>query len=130
MGWCKYFCNDVFEGKKFQLNVLVFVIQNDEVMDSEWILMMDVDEFLLIKCGKGWIFDFVECILFEVQVMVIMWCFFGLSEVIDWNLGLVIEYYICVVFDKFKKGWGVKMLFWLYEYVKLGIYCFYIKNVK
>lgn len=130
LGWCKHFRNDVPEGKKPQPNALALATQNDEVMDSEWILTMDADEFLSIKCGKGRISDLVERIPPEAQAMAITWRFFGSSEVTDWNPGLVTEHYTRAAPDKFKKGWGVKTLFRPYEHAKLGIHRPHIKNAK
>jgi hypothetical protein len=51
----QHFENDVPEGKKPQPNALSLATANEEIMDSEWILMMDADEFLSIKVGRGWI---------------------------------------------------------------------------
>tara|TARA_B110000977_G_scaffold16666_1_gene20437 strand:+ start:264 stop:527 length:264 start_codon:yes stop_codon:yes gene_type:complete len=56
----QHFENDVPEGKKPQPNALSLATANEEIMDSEWILMMDADEFLSIKVGRGWINDVVE----------------------------------------------------------------------
>ncbi|WP_240516768.1 glycosyltransferase family 2 protein [Marivivens niveibacter] len=130
LGWCKHFRNDVPEGKKPQPNALALATQNEEVMDSEWILTMDADEFLSIKCGKGRISDLVERIPEEAQAMAITWRFFGSSGITDWNPGLVSEMYTQAAPDKFKKGWGVKTLFRPYPNVKLGIHRPHVKNAK
>jgi hypothetical protein len=40
MGWVRHFRNDVPEGKKPQHNALRLATANEQVMDSEWILVM------------------------------------------------------------------------------------------
>ncbi len=130
MGWVKHFRNDVPEGKKPQPNALALGTQNTDVMDSDWILTMDADEFLSVKCGRGWITDLVERMDPEAQAMAITWRFFGSNDITNWNPGLVIENYTRAAPDKFKKGWGVKTLFRPYNDIKLGIHRPHIKKAK
>ncbi|MEJ6509013.1 MAG: hypothetical protein QNL76_06385 [Octadecabacter sp.] len=118
----QHFENDVPEGKKPQPNALSLATANEKIMDSEWILMMDADEFLSIKVGRGWINDVVERMPPEADAMAITWRFFGANDVTDWNPGLVIENYPRAAPDMFKKGWGVKTLFKPYRDIKLGIH--------
>lgn len=130
LGWVQHFRNDVPEGKKPQPNALMLGTKNEEVVDSEWILTMDADEFLSIKVGRGWISDLVEKMDDRADAMAITWRFFGSSDVTDWNPGLVIENYTRAAPDKFKKGWGVKTLFKPYRDMKLGIHRPHIKKAK
>ncbi|KAA9009325.1 glycosyltransferase family 2 protein [Histidinibacterium aquaticum] len=130
MGWVQHFRNEVPEGKKPQPNALTLAGDNPEVTDSEWILVMDADEFLSIKCGRGWITDLVERIPPEAQAMAITWRFFGSSGLTEWNPGLVIENYTKGAPDKFKKGWGVKTLFRPYRDMKFGIHRPSIRKAK
>ena len=130
LGWVKHFENEVPEGKKPQPNALALATQNEEVMDSEWILTMDADEFLSVKVGRGWITDLVEKMDPAADAMAITWRFFGSSGVTDWNPGLVIENYTHGAPDVFKKGWGVKTLFKPYRDIKLGIHRPHIKKAK
>ena len=130
LGWVQHFRNDVPEDKKPQPNALALATQNPEVMDSEWILTMDADEFLSIKVGRGWVRDLVERMDDDADAMAITWRFFGSSGVTDWNPGLVIENYTRAAPDMFKKGWGVKTLFKPYRDIKLGIHRPHIKKAK
>ncbi|MCF2870460.1 glycosyltransferase family 2 protein [Octadecabacter sp. G9-8] len=130
LGWVQHFENEVPEGKKPQPNALALATQNEEVMDSEWILTMDADEFLSIKVGRGWINDVVERMDPKADAMAITWRFFGANDVTDWNPGLVIENYTRAAPDMFKKGWGVKTLFKPYRDIKLGIHRPHIKKAK
>ncbi len=130
MGWVRHFRNDVPEGAKPQPHALTLATANPQVMNSEWVLVMDADEFLSIKCGRGRIGDLVAEIPDEAQAMAITWRFFGSSGITDWNPGLVIESYTHAAPDKFKKGWGVKTLFRPYRDIKLGIHRPSIKKAK
>lgn len=130
LGWVQHFRNDVPEGKKPQPNALALATANPEVMDSEWILTMDADEFLSIKVGRGWITDIIERMDPAASAMAITWRFFGSNGVTDWNPGLVIENYTRGAPDMFKKGWGVKTLFKPYRDIKLGIHRPHIKKAK
>ena len=130
LGWCRHFRNDIPEGKKPQPHALSLATQNRHVTNSDWVLVMDADEFLSIKCGRGRISDLVERMPEEADAMAITWRFFGSAEVTDWNPGLVTETYTKAAPDQFKKGWGVKTLFKPYEDMKLGIHRPHIKKAK
>ncbi len=130
MGFCKHFRNDVPPGKKPQPNALELATKNPVVMNSDWILTMDADEFLSIKCGDGRIPDLVDRIPHDASAMAITWRFYGSAGITDWNPGLVTEHYTRAAPDKFKKGWGVKTLFRPYPNIKLGIHRPHIKHAK
>lgn len=130
MGWVRHFRNDVPDDKKPQPNALSLATANTAVMDSDWVLVMDADEFLSVKCGRGKISDLVEHIPAEAQAMAITWRFFGSSGITAWNPGLVTESYTHAAPDKFKKGWGVKTLFRPYRDIKLGIHRPTIKKAR
>jgi hypothetical protein len=130
LGWVQHFENDVPEGKKPQPNALTLATQNEEVVDSEWILTMDADEFVSIKVGRGWITDLIERIDPVAGAIAITWRFFGSDNITDWNPGLVIENYTHAAPDMFKKGWGVKTMFKPYRDMKMGIHRPHIKKAK
>ncbi|MBU2993097.1 glycosyltransferase family 2 protein [Octadecabacter sp. B2R22] len=130
LGWVQHFENEVPEDKKPQPNALMLATKNDEVMDSEWILTMDADEFLSVKVGRGWVSDLVERMDEDADAMAITWRFFGANDITDWNPGLVIENYTRAAPDMFKKGWGVKTIFKPYRDIKLGIHRPHIKKAK
>jgi hypothetical protein len=130
MGYCKHFRNDVPEGKKPQPNALSLAEKNPAVTNSRWVLTMDADEFVSIKCGRGKIWDLVEAVPEDTNAIAITWRFFGSSELTDWNPGLVIENYRNAAPDKFRKGWGVKTLFRPFREMKLGIHRPHMKKAK
>lgn len=130
LGLVRHFLNDVPAGKKPQPNALELATKNAEVMESEWILTMDADEFLNIKCGAGHITDLIAHIPPDASAMAITWRFYGSAGVTDWNPGLVTERYTRAAPDQFKKGWGVKTIFRPYPDIKLGIHRPHIKKAK
>ncbi|MGR3660208.1 MAG: glycosyltransferase family 2 protein [Paracoccaceae bacterium] len=130
LGWVKHFRNDVPEDKRPQPNALQLATKNEQVMDSEWVLVMDADEFLSIKVGRGRVSDLIAEIPENACAMAITWRFFGSSDLTDWNPGLVIENYTRSAPDLFKKGWGVKTIFKPYHDIKLGIHRPHIKKAK
>lgn len=130
LGWVQHFENEVPEDKKPQPHALKLATENEEVMDSDWILTMDADEFLSVKIGRGRVSDLIEKIDDDADAMAITWRFFGANNITDWNPGLVIENYTRAAPDMFKKGWGVKTMFKPYRDIKLGIHRPHIKKAK
>lgn len=122
LGYCRHFRNEVPEGKKPQPNALSLADENPAVTHSRWIVTMDADEFLSIKCGRGKVSDLTDAVPEDVNAIAITWRFFGSNGVTDWNPGLMIETYTRGAPDDFKKGWGVKTLFRPYPNMKLGIH--------
>ncbi|EAR52758.1 hypothetical protein OG2516_00989 [Oceanicola granulosus HTCC2516] len=122
MGWARHFRNDVPAGKKPQPNALNLGQANPEVTDSAWVLVMDADEFVSVKCGKGRIGDLVARLPGETDAIAMTWRFFGSSGVTEWNPGLVIENYTHGAPDRFRKGWGVKSMFRPKADIKFGIH--------
>ncbi len=62
MGHVQHFRNDVPEGKKPQPNALALGTANPEVMDSQWILIIDADEFLNVRIGDHRVDDLIAAI--------------------------------------------------------------------
>jgi hypothetical protein len=130
LGYVKHCRNDVPEDKKPQPNALSLGTKNPDVTDTKWLLIMDADEFVSVKAGRGKIGDLVERVPEDTDAIAITWRFFGSNDVTDWNPGLVIESYTHGAPDMFKKGWGVKTLFKPYPNMKLGIHRPHIKKAK
>lgn len=122
LGHVRHFRNTVPEGEKPQPHALNLADENAVVTNSDWILTMDADEFLSIKCGAGRVDDLVQAVPDDTDAIAITWRFFGSNGVTDWNPGLVTETYTRAAPDEFKKGWGVKTLFRPYENLKFGIH--------
>lgn len=130
LGYCRHFRNDVPEGKKPQPNALSLAEKNPEVTDSDWLLVMDADEFLNIKTGNGTVQALMDALPDGTDAVNITWRFFGSNGVTDWNPGLVTESLTRAAPDDFKKGWGVKTLFRPFEGMKLGIHRPHMKKAR
>ena len=122
MGLLHHFRNVVPPGKKPQPHALTLAEANPAVTGSDWILVMDSDEFVTVKAGAGRLPDLVAALPGGTDACAITWRFFGSSGLTDWRPGLVTESYTRAAPDDFKKGWGVKTLFRPFPHMKLGIH--------
>ena len=122
MGLVRHAVNDVPPGKKPQPHALKLAEANPDVTESDWILVMDADEFLSVKVGEGRLPDLVAALPPRAQAAAITWRFFGSGGHTPWYPGLVTESYTRAAPDAFKKGWGVKTLFRPYPHMKFGIH--------
>lgn len=122
LGHVQHFRNDVPIGKKPQPSALLYGLKNPEVMDSDWIMTMDADEFVNIKVGDGTVQDLVAVMPDDAQGIMMTWRFYGSNDVLDWQPGLVTETYTHAAPDKFRKGWGVKSMVRPYPNMKFGIH--------
>jgi len=122
MGYCKHFRNEVPRQKKPQPHALWLAGKNAEVVDSDWILTMDADEFVNIKVGGGTVQELVDAIPDDSEGIAITWRFYGSNDIVDWRPGLVTESYTRGAPDKFRKGWGVKTMFRPFKDMKFGIH--------
>ncbi|QDC11558.1 glycosyltransferase family 2 protein [Oceanicola sp. D3] len=130
MGYCHHFENVVPEGKKPQPNALSLAQKNPQILNSEWIMVMDADEFVSIKCGRGKVSDLIENIPEDADAINITWRFFGCNDITEWNPGLVTESYTRAAPDRFRKGWGLKTMFKPFEEMKFGIHRPHMKGAK
>ncbi|MEM9757006.1 MAG: glycosyltransferase family 2 protein, partial [Pseudomonadota bacterium] len=130
MGEVRHFRNDVPEGRKPQPQALSLAEANPAVTKTDWLLVMDADEFLNVKCGDGTVDALLAAVPDWTDAINITWRFFGSSGVTGWNEGLVTETFTRAAPDAFKKGWGVKTLFRPFEHLKLGIHRPHIRGAK
>lgn len=130
LGYCKHFRNEVPPGKKPQPNALHLAMKNPEVTETEWLMVMDADEFVSIKAGRGKVWHLIEAMPDDTNAIAITWRFFGANDITDWNPGLVTECYTRAAPDKFRKGWGVKTMFRPYPHMKFGIHRPSIKGAR
>ncbi|MGR3435176.1 MAG: glycosyltransferase family 2 protein [Shimia sp.] len=122
MGEVQHFRNDVPEGGKPQPHALKLGQRNPEIQDSEWIMVMDADEFVSIKAGDGTLDALMREIPADADAIAMTWLFFGSNGVLDWNPGLVTESYVMSAPHAFRKGWGVKTMFRPKDFLKFGIH--------
>jgi len=130
MGELRAFPNLVPEGKKPQPNALTLAEKNPAITRSEWVMVMDADEFLHIKTGDGHLRDLLAALPEGTDALALTWRIMGSNGVEAWNPGLVTEQYTRGARDDFRKGWGVKTMFRPFENMKFGIHRPSIKQRK
>ena len=88
---------------------------DDEPMikDADWLICMDVDEFINIKCGAGRLDDLYDAIG-DSNMVSITWRLFGNSDIHKFKDGMIIEDYDRCAPELIRKphqAWGFKTLF-------------------
>lgn len=122
--------NDIPEGRKPQPSALKYAQQEPIVRNSDWVLVLDADEFLCIKQGT----HTLDSMVGDAQEMgangiVITWRIFGSNGRKAWTRMPVTDQYLRAAPATWNKGWGVKTLFKFDpEYWVLGIHRPKIKN--
>jgi len=92
-----------------------------EVVDSTWLIALDVDEYLNIKAGAGHLDDLFATAP-DADGFALTWRMMGGSGHVTWSDIPVTEAYCNGAPDHFRKGWGVKTLFKPFDAMKLGIH--------
>jgi hypothetical protein len=114
--------NPVPEGGKPQPVALRTAEKDPVALETDWLIVLDADEFLSIKVGGGQVRDLLAAVPHETEGIVATWRVMGSNGLTDWNPGLVTENYTRGAPDDFRKGWGVKTLFRPFPGMKLGIH--------
>lgn len=122
MGHVRHFRNAVPAGGKPQPNALKLAGVNPEVTETDWLLIMDADEFVSVKVGDGMFSDLLTAVSDNTDAIAITWRTFGSDDHVTRPDGLVIDSYTRAAPDDFWKGWGVKTLFRPFDGMRLGIH--------
>lgn len=83
------------------------------IKDADWLICMDVDEFINIKCGNGHLEDLYSAVG-DANMISITWRLFGNGDIHKFKDGLIIEDYELCAHELTKKphqAWGFKTLF-------------------
>ena len=102
--------NVIREGVKPQPSAIKHAQVEPVVMDSDWVLVFDADEFLCINYGDGTLDSMISA-AGQANGIVITWRIFGSGGVQDWSRAPVTEQYLHAAPPLWNKGWGVKTLF-------------------
>lgn len=113
--------NPVPDGGKPQPLALRRAGKLAEVVQSEWLIALDVDEYVQVKAGSGDLDDLFATAP-EADGFALTWRVMGASGHVGWTDAPVTEAYTHSAPDLFRKGWGVKTLFRPFEGMKLGIH--------
>lgn len=88
-GWCSHIICDVPEKRQICAVKLRRAYATDQVRLADWVLVCDVDEFLVVHCGEGRISDLINGPTEPYLGMSINWRVFGTSGHLTWEEGLV-----------------------------------------
>ena len=122
MGLCRHVRNVVPEGKKPQPHALTLAERNRDLLDTDWLLVIDADEFLHVKTGDGSLAALIAACPKGTEGVAITWRMMGSNGVTDWSPDPVLPQFIRAAPEDFRRGWGVKTLFRPYPGLKLGIH--------
>jgi hypothetical protein len=121
MGEVTHHPNPVPAGGKPQPLALRRADRLAEVQKADWVITLDVDEYLAIKAGGGRLDDLLATAP-EACGFALTWRMMGSNGLVDWTDRPVPDAYPHGAPDLFRKGWGVKTLFRPFEAMKLGIH--------
>jgi hypothetical protein len=92
------------------------------LLETDWLIVLDSDEFINVKVGDGRLPDLLSAVPEGTEGVVLTWRIMGSNGITDWNPGLAIESYTRGAPDDFRKGWGVKTLFRPFPDFRFGIH--------
>lgn len=90
MGIVHHRRNDHWTGNSPQQFALDAAMQDPVVLNSDWIIHIDVDEYINVRCGNGTIQDFLERVP-DASNVAMTWRLFGHNGVSDFQDKFVID---------------------------------------
>ncbi len=114
--------NPVGTGGRAQPVALRAAQHDPAVIETDWLCVLDADEFPVVKVGARRLQDLVSALPRDTEGVAITWRIMGSNGLIDWNPGLATEVYTRGAPDDFRRGWGVKTLFRPFPGMRLGIH--------
>lgn len=121
MGEVIHHPNTVPSGGKPQPLALRRADKLEDVQRADWLMALDVDEYLAIRPGDGRLDDLFATAP-EADGFALTWRMMGSAGRVEWTDLPVPEAYSHGAPDLFRKGWGVKTLFQPFAGMKLGIH--------
>ncbi|MBY4893070.1 glycosyltransferase family 2 protein [Rhodobacteraceae bacterium N5(2021)] len=113
--------NKVPKGGKPQPLALRRAMKLPDVTESDWLIALDVDEYVQINVGAGHLDDLLATAP-KANGFALTWRMRGGNGRVAWTDDPVPEAYPRGAPDLFRKGWGVKTLFQPFDDMKLGIH--------
>ena len=113
MGLLQHRNNDGWKGNSPQQSALNKALKEPLIRDAEWIIHIDVDEFINVRCGNGTLDDFFDRVP-EATNVAMTWRLFGHGGVTGLSDGFVIDQFewcaprFC---PKPHTVWGFKTMF-------------------
>ncbi|MBU3031277.1 glycosyltransferase family 2 protein [Paracoccus marinaquae] len=120
--------NPPWKDKPPQSRALHWAEINSFAMESDWLLIMDLDEFVSIRGGGPRVDDLIDRILSQKATgMCLAWRFFGSAGLERFEPGPVTERMTAAAPESFVKGYGIKTLFRTDPHMALAIHRPYLK---
>lgn len=122
--------NVIPEGMKPHPSMLKLAADEDIVCASDWLLVLDADEFLCINHPSHTLDGMVaDLAAMNAQAMVMTWRIFGSNGVRDWSREPITDQFTRAAPEYWNKGWGTKtMLKFDPKYLRLGMHRPIIKS--
>lgn len=122
--------NEPWRDKPPQSRALHWASQHPLVQASDWLLVMDFDEFVVVKTTEGSLDSLIDAVKRQNATGICLtWRFFGSSDLTQADPAPVIERMTRAAPHRFPKGLGVKTLFQPHPMVELAIHRPYV-NIR
>ncbi|MEP3440494.1 MAG: glycosyltransferase family 2 protein [Sulfitobacter sp.] len=113
MGVLQHRNNDDWKGNSPQQHALNCALEEPVIKNAEWIIHIDVDEFMNVRCGNGTVQDFLAAVPDATNVAM-TWRLFGHNGVTELNDDFVLDQFdTCApkFCPKPHTVWGFKTMF-------------------
>ncbi|MCU0902257.1 MAG: glycosyltransferase family 2 protein [Tabrizicola sp.] len=116
--------NVIPKGIKPHPSMLKHAAEEPVIVNSNWVLVIDADEFMVINHPSGTLDGLVADLnAMDAHAMVMTWRIFGSSGVRDWSRAPITDQFTRAAPEFWNKGWGTKtMLRFDPEYQRLGMH--------
>ncbi|WP_431297651.1 glycosyltransferase family 2 protein [Tabrizicola sp. BL-A-41-H6] len=116
--------NVIPPGLKPHPSMLKLAVQEELIRESDWLLVLDADEFLCINHPSHTLDGMVaDLTTMQASAMVLTWRIFGSSGVRDWSRAPITEQFTRAAPEFWNKGWGTKTLLKFDpKYLRLGMH--------
>ena len=122
--------NVIPEGMKPHPSMLKSAGDEPLIIESDWLLVLDADEFLCINHPSGTLDGLVADLnAMDAQAIVFTWRIFGSAGIRDWSRQPITDQFTRAAPEFWNKGWGTKtMLRYDPKYLRLGMHRPIIKS--
>jgi len=130
MGLCHHLRNAVPDGRKPQPHALSLAEKNRALLATDWLMVLDADEFLHVRAGDGTLPALLAACPDDTDGVAVTWRMMGSNGIAGWSPDPLLPQFTRGAPDTFRKGWGVKTLFRPFPGAKLGIHRPTIRGAK
>ncbi len=122
--------NLIPEGMKPHPSMLKSAGEEELIINSDWVLVLDADEFLCINHPSGTLDGLVaDLTAMNANAIVLTWRIFGSSGIRDWSRAPITDQFTRAAPEFWNKGWGTKtMLKFDAKHLRLGMHRPIIKS--